>query len=369
MRRQVRVQKQGVKQNTTPVMSNTAPEEPKEAPLPVEMPKEVVKEVVENVQPVVVGVHPPAAVLIDGYINTIPQAAIPQEPFVVPHRDHLPEKYRQMRFHYKFRDAVTYGAAHSSRGKPLTLRLHSPIQKLTATLPASYSLRSHVAKVLDQGSIGACVAHSGVQAVALVMKKTDSERWMLARALRSGSHFYGSRLFLYDNARRIDGASLSEDSGTTNVSGCMALEKHKLCEESIWPYIEANYSVAPPNEAYVASSRYTTFRYSVVEQNAVSIKKALASGHPVMIGIVVFPSFIQSGLNGGKGDANYPHPKEEASGGHSLLIIGYDDQSERFTFVNHWSTEWGDGGFGTLPYRYLEDSNYSGDFCAVEEFA
>lgn len=47
------------------------------------------------------------------------------------------------------------------------------------------------------------------------------------------------------------------------------------------------------------------------------------------------------------------------AGLHELLIVGFEDNPDRpgggtFTVRNSWGPEWGDGGYGKMPYAYLE---------------
>ena len=51
-----------------------------------------------------------------------------------------------------------------------------------------------------------------------------------------------------------------------------------------------------------------------------------------------------------------PMPKfwERSCGGHSVTIIGYDNQKQFLRFLNSWGKEWGDGGLGYLPYKYVD---------------
>ena len=303
-------------------------------------------------------------------VKTSPEKMV-LSPFPVITKAELPEEYKNMPFDYHFVDDVTHGKAHPLRHNgSLKLTAHVPSSAFLKSTPPFHDLRRYIGKVLNQGNIGACVAHSGVQALHIVMNRRETSRgWMSKMFLGSRGFYYGSRLFLYDNARRVDGTSLSQDIGCTNLSACLALEQYKICEEDLWPYVESNYSLPPPHHAYVAAAKHTNFRYSVVSQNVDSIRRALASNHPIMFGTVVFPSFIHSGLDGRRGDADgYPHHGERPIGGHSLLLVGYDDERQRFTFVNHWGEVWGDGGFGTVPYRFIVDSDYVGDLCAIESF-
>lgn len=48
-----------------------------------------------------------------------------------------------------------------------------------------------------------------------------------------------------------------------------------------------------------------------------------------------------------------PSPSSFVTGGHSVTIVAYDDATRRFKFKNSWSTRFGVGGYGFLPYDYV----------------
>lgn len=325
------------------------------------------------------------------------------------HLSDIPQYYRDIKFDYRFYDDVVGGRLHhelrSSRTKLSSkLKSHNPLThnylNNRETLPRSYSLRKYVTKVLNQGNLGACVAHSAIQAINIIMQSERkkltlakietpvtpiSRGWLSSwwyrtppivtnlsaklptnlEEFREG--FYGSRLFVYDSARIEDGTSLLDDAGCTNLSACLGLTSWKVCDEVIWPYEESNFSIKPPTSAYVDAKQHTLFTYSIVDQNFMALCRAIASDHPVMFGIQVHTSMIRSGLNGGLGVVPMPHSNDSLMGGHSLLAVEYDLDRRTIGFVNHWGA-WGDGGFGTIPSAYLEDSSLSGDFCAIEAF-
>lgn len=280
-------------------------------------------------------------------------------------------------FTYRFYDKVHHAERFSlADDHPLRsmMKLKSPVPtgtqgKLKGPLPSHYSLAKNVRRILNQGDIGACVSHSAAQAVHILFDKRETDRYSLTKLLYRPTNFSASRLYIYDNARRIDGTPLSQDAGTTNYSGCLAIEQYKVCSEETWPYHKKNALNPPPHDAYVEASKFKTFSFTAVDRDIEDFKLNLSRGSPIMIGIVVFPSFIQSGLNGGSGDAPMPHEDREAPrGGHSILVIGYNNESKRFLIVNCWGEGWGNKGFGSLPYDFVLSTRYSGDFFAIEKF-
>lgn len=41
--------------------------------------------------------------------------------------------------------------------------------------------------------------------------------------------------------------------------------------------------------------------------------------------------------------------------GHAILLVGYDDQKKLFLFKNSWGEKWGQEGYGTIGYDYIEN--------------
>jgi len=40
--------------------------------------------------------------------------------------------------------------------------------------------------------------------------------------------------------------------------------------------------------------------------------------------------------------------------GHAALIVGYDLRKKLFIFKNSWGEEWGNSGYGTIPFEYMD---------------
>jgi GNAT superfamily N-acetyltransferase len=49
-----------------------------------------------------------------------------------------------------------------------------------------------------------------------------------------------------------------------------------------------------------------------------------------------------------------PSTADQYVAAHSVLLVGYDDSKGHFKFMNSWGADWGDKGFGYLPYGSFE---------------
>ena len=52
---------------------------------------------------------------------------------------------------------------------------------------------------------------------------------------------------------------------------------------------------------------------------------------------------------------------------HGILLIGYDDSKKCFKFINSWGTEWGDNGYGYLPYEYVTQGYVTNPFTMIDQ--
>jgi hypothetical protein len=80
------------------------------------------------------------------------------------------------------------------------------------------------------------------------------------------------------------------------------------------------------------------------------VKKSLAEGRPVVIGMNTPDSFIEA--------KNVWEPTENPSrfyGGHAMCVVGYDDDRGAFEILNSWGRKWGNGGFIWVPYKVFVD--------------
>jgi len=222
-----------------------------------------------------------------------------------------------------------------------------------ASLPAKVDLRPQMPPIGDQGQLGSCTAWASTAAF-----RYELDRQKLA-------DFEPSELAQYYWTRALEGTTAS-DAGATIRDAVKTLAKSGAAHENLWPYNIAKFAQTPPATAKQDAKHHLALQYQSVPQNLTSLKSALAAGYPVVIGIAVYASFESSTVEH-TGVVPMPSPTEAMLGGHALLLVGYDDATQRFTTRNSWGTGFGDHGYVYLPYAYVTSPQLASDFWIVKK--
>lgn len=204
----------------------------------------------------------------------------------------------------------------------------------TNYLPHAVDLRSKVKVVLNQGQLGSVTACA------------------VASVICSAHNFVPSRLALYYGAR----ASKDLDTGATLIDTFQSALMDGVCEEKEWAYIVRRF-----DEEIGAKLRVVPFDFYRVAQRADQVKKCLKDGYFVAFGVALFESFMDHDV-AQTGVVKVPHYMEKRIGGHVMTIVGYDDSQSHYICLNSWGVEWGDSGFCYVPYAYIMDPRWCGDF-------
>jgi hypothetical protein len=82
------------------------------------------------------------------------------------------------------------------------------------------------------------------------------------------------------------------------------------------------------------------------------VKKSLAEGRPVIIGMNTPNSFMEA-----EGVWQPRESSDDYYGGHAMCVVGYDDERSggAFEVMNSWGRKWGNGGFIWIPYKTFSD--------------
>jgi C1A family cysteine protease len=266
----------------------------------------------------------------------------------------------EYKFLYKFqnkddRDYFYKAVTANDKANTVTTTINVPKKNTVTTRtvnanPTSFII-SHLAPILDQGTIGGCVANA----------------FTLSINTQTKNYLNISRLYLYANSRILDNTPLNQDDGTTPRSTCNAIKKYGAIPETKFPYNNVNSLVFPPLGLYQGAKYFKTFTYSFISQDALSLKSCLSNYKvPIVFGFLVFDSFLTTSVSS-TGIVPMPNFKvDNCLGGHCMCIVGYDDVKQLFTCANSWGTKWGKNGLCYIPYKYLLDPNLAADFCFTQ---
>lgn len=227
------------------------------------------------------------------------------------------------------------------------LRMANPID----AYPNGVDLRPEIYKIKNQGNLGACTAFAltELHEHVLNVKKSPLEL---------------SPLFLYYNERVVEN-DINEDRGACLRDGCKSVVTQGNALERLWPYATSEFTIPPPILAYNDAKNRTLSKYVRLE-TVDDCMHCLISGQTFVAGITCYKSFLSNEV---KETGNIPLPPinslDSVVGGHAIHIVGYDCTQKRWIFQNSWSTEWGDKGFGYLPWEYLINSDLCSDMWSV----
>jgi C1A family cysteine protease len=220
--------------------------------------------------------------------------------------------------------------------------------------PNQVDLRSKCPAIYNQDDLGSCTS----QAIAAAYQFDELKQGNLET-------FMPSRLFIYYNEREMEG-TVNLDNGANIRDGIKSINSQGICHESMWPYTISQFNVKPNPECYQDGLLHKSIRYHKVRQHSQQIRAALNQGYPIIFGISIYESFESETVTE-TGHITMPKEDEKLLGGHAILLVGYDDTSKYWIFRNSWGNQWGDEGYGYLPFKYLAPkSNLASDFWIIE---
>ena len=230
--------------------------------------------------------------------------------------------------------------------------LYAAPPRFLTNLPPSVDLRDGCPKeVYDQGQLGSCTANAIGAAFEFALLKQQL------------TDFMPSRLFIYYNERVMEG-TVNSDSGAMIRDGIKSVHRQGVCPESEWPYDITKFTERPSDQCYADALHHQVLSYQRIPQILNQMKGCLANGFPFVFGFTVYESF-ESDQVAQSGVVPMPATGEQVLGGHAVLAVGYDDAAQRFLVRNSWSDKWGQGGYFTMPYAYLQDRQLASDLWAI----
>lgn len=261
---------------------------------------------------------------------------------------------------HEFPDIRDYSTRHEHIA-PLLKQIKVGPSGTKSKIPGSVDLRKWCSPVENQKNLGSCTANAGVGLIEYFERRAF------------GKHIDASRLFLYKTTRNLLRTTGDTGAFLRTTMGAMVL--FGVPPESYWPYTDNpgagpdGFDREPPAFCYAFGASYKPILYYKLDppssppaQVLDTIKTHLVAGFPSIFGFTVYSSIRQENT-GGK--IPFPCANEEILGGHAIMAVGYDDAVKiknddcktetkgALLIRNSWGTDWGDKGYGWLPYEYV----------------
>jgi C1A family cysteine protease len=267
--------------------------------------------------------------------------------------------------------------AKGRRPSPADLRDYSPdhpevkSKLVMANIPPEnvqikdlVDLRHWCSPVKNQLSLGSCTSHAGAEMVEFFENRVF------------GKFLQTSPLFLYKMTRLKGGFPGDNGADLRSTMGALAL--YGLPPETSWPYTDdpKKFDLMPGWEVGSEAANYQALQYIRLDATAPGshtlyrrhtldrICRFLNADLPCILGFTCYSSIDHDQVQK-TGQVPFPGPREKMEGGHAIFICGYDynkviqnplngpTTKGALLFQNSWSTDWGEQGFGWLPFEYI----------------
>ncbi|MNX88526.1 Papain family cysteine protease [compost metagenome] len=285
-----------------------------------------------------------------------------------------------------------YAQKHQ-RGLGATLTKVTPIvereaQRATlAALPAKVDLRPACPPVYNQGPFRTCTGFAVAKGLGEYLLRRRGDTTPL-----SANHLYASGILAPSTAqfRRSGSTGYAEfgqftDTGVAIAAAMAAFEMGGAVAEPDFPYppqnlwqsywrssIRSSASVVDPQadrglEPFFlvgpvahdeGAIRYRNTATALRIRRAArlgsldAMRASLAKGMPIVCAFSVHESFYSEAVKA-TGNVPLPGPGDRLIDGHAMLCVGYDDQRRVLIFRNSWGQDWGDRGYGYVPYEAI----------------
>jgi C1A family cysteine protease len=258
---------------------------------------------------------------------------------------------RGMGWQRDLKDARDYQPNHSAV-QELLQKLGRPRSRQRRLAP-SVDLREYFPSPRDQGPLNSSTAFAVLALIEYFEART------------SGRLLDASRLFLFQTALKV--LRLMGNASVDLRTTFKALVRFGTPPERYWPY-EADRFHLDPTDAFLFSFArdYEAVRYLRLDaadgdKTLCVLKSFLAAGFVATFGFSV-PNSLTA-----EADVGYRPQFDSFRGGQAVLAVGYDDSRRiasdtgALLFRSSWGPQWGERGYGWLPYSYVTNQ-YAVDF-------
>lgn len=246
--------------------------------------------------------------------------------------------------------------------KQLGIQHASASPNIQLPLPQNFSIRSEMTTVEDQLHQGSCTSFCVAACLEHLYQRDLSEAQIIHEAERA----YGDC---------GEGLALVHAYQICKVNGSV--------DEATWPY-DPNQTcwTTPPNLGGATRYRFGQIAYLYNRPRAEVLQEIKDTPHALSPPSLALTAQIQRQMFANRkpvsvsipvvwsawpwtGEVTMPSPvmldefaksaaPPNTAGWHCIALCGWDNTTARFVFKNSWGGSWGNGGYGTIPYQYIE---------------
>ena len=279
-----------------------------------------------------------------------------------------------------FYSAVLLSAQHPGKyslGAALSKEIYQniakgpPLSRGDYNLPSRISLKNYTPAVGNQGGSGSCVGWASAYAARTLAEKRQKQLSIPTSAFSEA--FSPAYIF-----NQIKTSKNSCEGGSTISEALSIMSTQGVLPALEFPYSDASCDRLPTIAEKISAASYKikTYRriasWDSVNQH-IPIRRALASGHPVVIGMLVGETFMKH--EGGNTISFTAEDRRLVTskrldrsiklddyGGHALTVIGYDDafNGGSLEVMNSWGDDWGNDGYFWITYEDFNIFNREG---------
>ena len=230
-----------------------------------------------------------------------------------------------------------------------------PVSSYTPSdLPSSFDFSDRMPPVRSQGQQGSCASW----AVGYYLKSYHEHIEKNTVFGESGSNDFSnvySPAFLYNRLKigSCDGGSyIHENLEMVRDMGIASWNDMPYTDKECHAFPSA---IATKNAKCSKILSYSTVRiHDPIEPKEIQdMKYYLSNYNPLVIGIYVFEGFSNHTKIGG--ESFYKKYNQKGySGGHAIVVVGYDDSKNAFKIINSWGDDWANDGFLWIDYEVFK---------------